>query len=100
MIRIFKYPINNQAVTTITCRRKRFLDIQSQNGNLVCWIEIDDDSPEIMTTLVQIGTGWEIPSEFMNGAKYLKTIQDNFGYVWHFYEVLGGAEPQSCGGAL
>ena len=89
--KILKYPVEtNGGITSITCRNYRLLDIQFQGDNLVCWIETRDDVPETTTELVSIGTGWEIPSYIMNNTKYLKTIQDAAGFVWHFYELLSG----------
>lgn len=84
--RILKYPVLGGSVTTITCRRRRLLDIQLQRGELVCWIETSDDSPEITTKLLSVGTGWDIPAEMLNEATYFKTVQDDYGYVWHFYD--------------
>ena len=89
-IRILKYPVNGSGeVTRITCRRKRLLDIQRQNLDLVCWIETDDSLPETTTELVCIGTGWSVDADIFKDLKYLKTVQDTSGYVWHFYEILG-----------
>lgn len=89
--KIFKYKLNGIGnPTKITCRRSRILDIQMQEGDMVCWIETRDDYPETTTEIVSIGTGWEIPSDVMTFTNYLKTIQDHYGYVWHFYEVLSG----------
>lgn len=90
MTRIYKYPVQgNGVMTSITCRRSRLLDIQRQGLELVCWVEIRDDMPETTTQLVSIGTGWDIPSEDLEGAKYFKTVQDAAGFVWHFYELIG-----------
>ena len=85
-IRILKYPVMGGSVTTITCRRRRLLDIQFQRGELVCWIKTNDDSPEITTKLLSVGTGWDIPAKMLNGATYFKTVQDDYGDVWHFYD--------------
>ena len=91
--RILKYPVNGDgAVTSITCRRYRLLDIQLQGEILMCWIETRDDCPETTTKLLSIGTGWEMPSDFMNDSFYFKTVQDAYGYVWHFYEVNNGED--------
>lgn len=89
--RILKYTMNGLGSTTrITCRRYRILDIQPQGYDLVCWIETRDDFPETTTEIASVGTGWEIPSDVMCDARYLKTVQDVNGYVWHFYELLSG----------
>ena len=87
-MRILKYPIGGGVTTSITCKRYRLLDIQLQGDNLVCWIETRDDCPETTTKFLSIGTGWEIPSDLLNGSDFFKTVQDSYGYVWHFYEVL------------
>lgn len=88
--RILKYPVNgNGAVTSITCRRHRLLDIQPQGLELMCWIETRDDSPETTTELIAVGTGLEMPSDIMDSAFYFKTVQDASGCVWHFYELIG-----------
>lgn len=97
--RILKYPVLGGSVTTITCRLRRLLDIQLQRGELVCWIETSDDIPETTTKLLSIGTGWDIPSETLNKAIYLKTVQDDYGYVWHFYDYVGDqlcAKKENC----
>lgn len=89
--KILKYKLNGIGnPTKITCRRNRILDIQIQNGDMVCWIETSDDSLETTTEIVSVGTGWEIPSDVMKYTRHLKTIQDPYGYVWHFYEFLSG----------
>lgn len=85
--RILKYPVNREGLTHITCRRYRLLDIQLQGRELMCWVETRDDMPETTTELASVGTGWEMPSDVMNGAFYFKTVQDEDGYVWHFYEL-------------
>ena len=86
--RVLKFPVKgNGEVTSITCRKHRLLDIQLQNHCLFCWIETRDDLPETTTELLSVGTGWDIPSEIMANAVYIKTVPDIFGYVWHFYEV-------------
>lgn len=89
--RILRYTVKGSgAVTSIKCRRNRLLDIQLRGDEMVCWIETRDDLPETTTELVSIGTGWEVPSDVINGMTYRKTVQDADGYVWHFYESMGG----------
>lgn len=89
--KILKYKLNGIGNSTkITCCRSRILDIQMQEGDMMCWIETRDDCPETTTEIVSIGTGWEIPSDIMTFTKYIKTIQDSDGFVWHFYELGSG----------
>lgn len=90
MVSIYKYPIfGNGVLNKITCRRKKLLDIQMQNDEIVCWMEVDDDLPETTTELISLGTGWRVPKEDMYSFGYRKTVQDAVGCVWHFYEQLG-----------
>lgn len=90
MVSIYKYPIHgNGVLNRITCRRKKLLDIQLQNDEIVCWMEVDDELPETTTGLISLGTGWQVPKEDMYNFGYRKTVQDAVGYVWHFYEQLG-----------
>lgn len=89
--RILKYKLNGFGTATkITCRRYRILDVQKQGLDLVCWIETRDDYPETTTELVSVGTGWEVPTDVMEYTKYIKTVQDAAGFVWHFYELQSG----------
>lgn len=84
--RILKFPLlGDGAVTAIKCRFARVLDIQVQRSTVAAWILTDDSAPETVIELVPIGTGWEIPSEVFAKMEYLKTVQDDCGYVWHYH---------------
>ena len=86
--KILKYKVFGEGVpTSITCHKARLLDIQLQRGDMVCWVETNDDLPKSTTKLISLGTGWDVPSKFMDGTRYFKTVQDTYGYVWHFYEI-------------
>ena len=88
--RIFKYPVSGGGVATrITCHLKRILDIQLQDGDIMCWIETCEECPDKTIEILSVGTGWSMPSEFINKSSYIKTVQDDMGYVWHFYDVTG-----------
>ena len=87
--KILKYKVFGEGVpTSITCHKARLLDIQLQRGDMVCWVETNDDLPETTTNLISLGTGWDVPSELMDKVRYFKTVQDACGFVWHFYEVV------------
>lgn len=87
-VQILKFPVSgNGLVSSFRCKRSRLLDIQCQKGSLVCWVETRDEFPESEVRLIGIGTGWEVPSDLLSGAVYFKTVQDDDGYVWHFYEL-------------
>lgn len=84
MRKVLKYELGvNGEIVTITGKFVRFLCGQAQVGRPVCWIEVDDDYPEITTQIVAIGTGWDVEPGVMEN--YLTTIQDGMGYVWHYY---------------
>lgn len=90
--RIFKYPLVGEGIINpIVCKRSRLLDIQLQGYEMMCWVETRDDLPEVTTELIGFGTGWPIPADLFDGMKYLKTVQDAAGFVWHFYELLEGS---------
>ena len=87
-LRILKYSLSTPndfggGRTQITCQFNRFLDIQTQGGSVVVWIETDSDAETKTVNLIALGTGWEFPSDAV--VEYVKTVQDDHGYVWHYY---------------
>lgn len=83
MKRIYKYYLTtNGVITKLKGKFERILDIQEQNGNICCWIEVNDELDEIEIELVALGTGWDFPT--MEGFSYLRTVQQG-EYVWHYY---------------
>ena len=66
------------------------LDIQLQKSmggisNLTVWY-ICNPEEQLKQTLVFriVGTGWELPDDFIQKHFWLKTIQHD-GYVWHIF---------------
>lgn len=52
------------------------------------WAEHDDSLPEVVRMFVIVGTGHSIPE----GAVYVGTApRTPEGFVWHLYELAGGA---------
>lgn len=91
---ILKYPLHEgQVPTEIRCRFVRLLDIQVQRSITTAWILTDDSVPEVEVELIPIGTGWEIPSDVMDQVEHVKTVQDAYGFVWHYHM-------KKCGGSL
>ncbi len=84
--RILKYPLEyTETPTVVRCRFSKLLDIQEQNRKTFAWILTDESAEERDVTLVPIGTGWFLTSEMLDGMEYVKTVQDSFGYVWHYF---------------
>lgn len=87
--RILKYPLyRGEVPTEIKCNFVRVLDIQVQHSQVMAWVLTDDAKPGAEIQLIPIGTGWEIPSEVLDKAEYIKTVQDDYGYVWHYHMVM------------
>lgn len=83
MVRIFKYDLEVDGICKIINGRfKQILDIQIQNGKPKVWILLDDDCDIKSWAITAIGTGWEM--DIIPG-KYVGTVQDNCGYVWHYF---------------
>lgn len=60
------------------------LSLQLQNGIPTMWAIIDTEIEEIVPLkIIAIGTGWTL-DKGVDG--YLGTIQDDCGYVWHYFK--------------
>lgn len=79
---IYKYKLNNFCCNLIEAPIEKFLDIQIQGGDMVVWAEVDLEKESRNFYIGSIGTGWERLGPDWN---YLKTYQDDNGFVWHFY---------------
>ena len=86
---ILKYPLDREVSTQIKCKFVRVLDIQLQRHTITAWILTDDSAPEVEISLIPIGTGWDIPGEIMEALEYVKTVQDGYGFVWHYHMKKG-----------
>ena len=88
MIRIYKNELGTNdtiSITTIKGKIKKILTADFQPGVGPCiWYEIDDDLKEIEVKIIAIGTGEELPKSIQYWD-YIGTIQDGFGFVWHYY---------------
>ena len=86
MTKIYKYQLGTDgAITTIKGNIKKILTAQFQPGIGPCvWYEVDDNVKEVEVDIIAIGTGWELPEE-IKYWNYIGTVQDEFGYVWHYY---------------
>lgn len=86
MRKIYKYrlPEAPGVVTTINEKIIEVLSVQYQNGIPTIWVVVDPDDTSVAAEIMSFGTGWELP----NGAeKYVGSLQDPEGYVWHYFIV-------------
>lgn len=75
-----------ETVFTSYAGATKILSAGCQNKDqLVVWVETDDSVRGISTFRVCVyGTGWDLPD---NPGRFIGTVQDGTGYVWHIYEV-------------
>lgn len=86
MKKIYKYklPVNGGIITIDDCIVE-ILDLQAQDGIPTMWAVVHDDSKMVNPIeIVAIGTGWTVPTGV---DKYLGTVQDGLGYVWHYFSI-------------
>ena len=82
MRQIFKYPVDKPIVGRI----EKFLHIDYQYDTPMIWAIVDDACPQVEYLAVCSGTGWPLP-DYANEFSYIGTLQDDGGYVWHYFVV-------------
>lgn len=84
-MKIYKYELGiGGSVTEITAPIVQFLKTDWQRGTgPVVWALIDENEPEKTYKIASIGTGWDCPVD----SGYIGTIQDDFGYIWHYFII-------------
>ena len=80
---IYKYSLLNP-YTKIEGHIEKLLDVQIQNGVPVIWAIVDTELINRKFYIYCYGTGWELNEVEIRGD-YLGTIQDDEGYVWHYF---------------
>lgn len=86
MITIYKYYYNGFEEVTMP-QGARILDIQHQDKDIVIWAEIDTHAPIVIRRFEVVGTGHELETP-PESRKYIATVQEPSGYVWHVFEIL------------
>ena len=82
---VWKYPITDGQVHLVTPPRAKLLTVAEARGQLAVWYEVDpafDGAEDHL--LWAVPTGGEVP----NLSRYIDTVVDHRGYVWHVYEAL------------
>lgn len=81
---IHKYTLHGTGETIVQGHAgARFLSAGNQPGVIVVWAEVDDEMYLTNYNLCVYGTGWELSE---NEKRFIGTVQDTDGYVWHIYE--------------
>ena len=82
MRQIYKYNLTEP----ITGHIEKFLHLDYQFGEPMVWAIVNDDVPMRSFAAICSGTGWPI-ADFQNIDSYIGTLQDDGGYVWHYFIV-------------
>lgn len=82
MRQIYKYNLKEPIIGHI----EKFLHLDYQYGEPVVWAIVNDDVPKRSFAAICSGTGWPI-ADFQNIDSYIGTLQDDDGYVWHYFIV-------------
>ena len=79
---IYKYPILHNGMT-IRAPFIEPLDIQYQNGIPTLWAVVDTErEADVEVCVCILPTGLPFHE---NPGTYFRTLQDDAGYVWHFF---------------
>lgn len=61
------------------------LSVQKQPDGFALWMMVDPTAAPVERRFVCRGTGWGFfPAE---GDKYISTVQESDGTVWHFFDL-------------
>lgn len=84
MKKIYKYELNIAGdMTVINAPIDQLLKVDWQSGTgAVLWAIIDDEWEPATWRIMSLGTGWTVPEDVDD---YIGTVQDDFGYVWHYF---------------
>ena len=75
----------NDEVTIFVPVHSHHLDVQMQDNDICVWYVCDpDESINEKLVFRIVGTGWELPDDFINKHFWIKTIQHD-GYIWHIF---------------
>lgn len=85
---IYKYQVKDKVCIPV---RAQILDFQLQANVPVFWALVNPDETEkTCYSFRVIGTGHEFYAENeLPDYVYMKTVQDNFGFVWHIFMKEG-----------
>ncbi len=63
------------------------LTAQIQNNEIYLWALFSPSNAVQNRRFRAIGTGQEITEPLVIKDNYIATVQDDYGYVWHIFEV-------------
>lgn len=65
----------------------QILTIQMQGNTITLWAQVNEAVAQEPRHVEIFGTGWAI-GPMPENLKYLSTVQDASGFVWHIYERI------------
>ena len=88
---IYKYPLKDLHEAIFSYKKFKPLSVQMQDDVLTLWAEVAPENDEIADTCYcysVVGTGWPITQHVIE-QKYVGTVQDKDGLVWHVFCEVG-----------
>jgi hypothetical protein len=80
---IWKFPIKPAGETWLQMPLgAHVLTAQYQDETLFVWALVDPLKPVLLHKVLSVGTGWSFDSQ---GWRYVSTVQDRGGFVWHVF---------------
>ncbi len=91
MKQIWKYSIDDKdwaGATILMPIGSTVLTAQIQRGVICIWAEVDPKKEQSERMFEIVGTGHTLREDMGTERKYISTVQDIRGLVWHIYERL------------
>lgn len=86
---IYKYQIRHEDEQVVMLPKgAEILSVQIQSGVLVLWAIVFTKNETEPRVIEIYGTGSSFPTIGQFERKYISTVQDNLGLVWHVFECL------------
>ncbi len=82
---IWKYTLGGHETTIGLPAGAKVLTVQIQHDMPTLWVHVDPTNRNEDRVFIGVGTGHTMPDA---NYRYISTVQDGAGFVWHFFEVL------------
>lgn len=81
---IYKYNVSSMVSIPADAE---ILTVGVQGRTFYMWALVSNDKPIVTRRFEVLGTGWGLPDQTMEKAKYIGTVFEDT-LVWHIFEVL------------